>query len=219
MIRARANIVDRMIEEAVNRARHMDETLDFWGFGGGFDARWYRLMREMDDVIVSHQEVEEPALMEFKDELLASSSFANAWERIRKHAAAKHTWTVQESESRPLVTLEGVSTRLGPQKTLVLLERIRLDAPDASVIIDLPGFLNSSVGMGGRPAVVGSVRSRWSSATTSGAAQIRTDQIRALGFEVVEDSWFAARPELRAPSGMPICSGMEAFRVMLLQPS
>ena len=217
MIRARANIVDRMIEEIVNRARLADETLDFWGFGGGFDARWYRLMREMDDVVVSHQEVEEPALMEFKEELLPSSAFANAWERIRKHSEAKHNWTVQSTDSRPLVTLEGVSTRLGPQKTLSLLARLRQDAPEATVILDLPGFLNSSVGLGGRPAVVGSVRSRWSSATASGAAQIKTAEIAALGFEVVEDSWFAARPELRAPSGMPICSGMEAFRVMLLQ--
>ncbi len=220
MIRARANIVDRMIEETVNRARLAGDTLDFWGFGGGFDARWYRLMRDMGDVIASHQEVEEPALMEFKDELLASSSFANAWDRIEKHSAAKHTWTVGASNgSALLVILEGVSTRLGPQKALALLARLRQDAPQASVIIDLPGFLNSSVGMGGRPAVVGSVRSRWSSATSSGAAQIKTAQVVDLGFEVVEDTWFAARPELRAPSGMPICSGMEAFRVMMLQPA
>ena len=217
MIRARANLIDGLIEDAVNGARQSGETLDFWSFGAGFDARWYRLMHDMSDVITSHQEVDEPALLAFKNATLADSNFATAWKRIGQHPTAKKAWTIQATASRSLITLEGVSTRLGSRATLELLTRLRKDAPTATVIVDLPGYLNSSTELIDDPTVLGSIRARWSSATRSGAAQVSTRHFRELGFQVIEDHWFSARPELRSPSGTPICPGTEAFRVLVLQ--
>src|SRR6478672_5744125 len=49
MIRARASIVDRMIEDEAYRVRRRAGKLTFWGFGGGFDARWYRLRPILDE--------------------------------------------------------------------------------------------------------------------------------------------------------------------------
>jgi hypothetical protein len=116
-----------------------------------------------------------------------------------------------------LVNLEGVSVRLGVGGTKDLLKRLRRDAPTATVILDLPGILQAQAASG-RAAAVGSARSRWMSAAATGAASIPTRELRHLGWSVVDDVWSAARPELRAPSGMPICAGVEAMRVLRLRP-
>src|SRR6187551_18007 len=84
MIRARASIVDRMIEEEAHRVRNLGGLLTYWGFGGGFDARWYRLRPTLEQVITTHNEVEEPDVMDFKNHALADSTFSTAWQRIQR---------------------------------------------------------------------------------------------------------------------------------------
>lgn len=218
MIRARAAVVDRMIEEEVHRVRAASGGLTYWGFGGGFDARWYRLKPALHDVIRVHCEVEEPEVMEFKNQALADSSFAQAWERIHRLPIREDRWTVHDAASEhTLVVLEGVASRIGIEGLKRLLGRVRRDAPHATVIVDLPGILQSA-SAGGQAIAVGSARSRWASPIGTGASALRTKELSRLGWRVREDVWFAARPELRAPSGMAICSGMEALRVLCLGP-
>jgi len=218
MIRARATLIDDIISEEVSWARQAGETLDFCSFGAGFDARWYRLMRDMGDVIASHREVDEPELMAFKHAMLSDSSFSSAWEQIHQIPATKNAWTLgQRPTRRALIALEGVTTRLGRPHTLKLLQRLHDEAPQATIILDIPGYLNASANLTEAPMVLGSIRARWSSAMQSGAAQISTTQVRALGYEVLQDHWLSARPELRSPLGTPICAGMEALRILVLR--
>jgi O-methyltransferase involved in polyketide biosynthesis len=218
MIRARAAIVDRMIEDEVHRVRQASGGLTYWGFGGGFDARWYRLRPALHDVIRVHCEVEEPDVMDFKNQALADSSFAHAWERIHRLPIKEDRWTVHDATAEhTLVVLEGVASRLGIEGLKRLLGRVRRDAPASRVIVDLPGILQST--SGGQAIAVGSARSRWASPFGTGASALKTRELRRLGWAVFEDVWLAARPELRAPSGIAICSGMEALRVLHLYPT
>jgi O-methyltransferase involved in polyketide biosynthesis len=220
MIRARASIVDRMIEDEVHRVRRRGAHLTFWGFGGGLDARWYRLRPLLDEVTKMHAEVEEPAVMEFKNAALTDSSFAQAWNRIERVPVSEDRWTVHDGASSmssdgTLVVVEGVAARLGVDSLKRLLGRIRRDAPNARVIVDLPGIVQSTQG-GNVGAPIGSGRTRWGSPVATGATAIRATDLERLGWRVDDDVWLAARPELRAPSGMAICVGMEALRVMKL---
>ncbi len=218
MIRARAAIVDRMIEDEAHRVRALGGHLTYWGFGGGFDARWYRLRPTLRDVIGEHYEVDDPEVLEFKDQVLADSSFAGAWDRIRQHRAGEDRWGIPSGDApHVLVVLEGVATRIGADGLKRLLGRIRRDAPHAHVVADLPGIVQPPKVQ--RAIAVGSARSRWSSPQGTGASALTTRELRRLGWRPTEDLWFAARPELRAPSGMAVCSGMEALRVMMLEPT
>ncbi|MCB9688603.1 MAG: class I SAM-dependent methyltransferase [Alphaproteobacteria bacterium] len=217
MIRARAAIVDRMIEDEVHRVRGLDQRLAVWSFGAGFDARWYRLRPIVQDAILSHAEVEDPEVLSFKNQALADSSFAGLWDTVHRVPVREDRWTVHDATDDPtLVILEGVASRLGVEGLRRLLGRIRQDVPHATVIADLPGVLQNATGT---PAVaVGSSRTRWSSPAGTGASSMHVKDLRRLGWRLREDHWLSARPELRAPSGMAICAGMEALRVMHLCP-
>jgi hypothetical protein len=115
-----------------------------------------------------------------------------------------------------VVVLEGVASRLGADGLKRVLRRVRQDAPDATVLLDLPG-IDPPDSQPARAAAVSSVRSRWASPSGTAAASLTTRDLRLMGWAVDEDQWMSARPELRAPSGMAICSGMEAFRVLRLR--
>lgn len=216
MIRARASIVDRMIEDELHRVRKKAGLLNYWGFGGGFDARWYRLRPMFENLISTHCEVEEPEVMDFKNHALADSSFANVWQRIHRVPVKEERWTVHDGSSKhTLVVIEGVAARLGLESVKRLLGRVRRDAPNARVVLDLPGILQTAhtTGVG---STLGNPRTRWASPAATSAAAIHGRELERLGWRVEEDVWLAARPELRAPSGMAICAGMEALRVMKL---
>lgn len=215
MIRARTTIVDQLIGMELDRAG--DGELTYWSLGSGFDARWYRLKSLLQGRLRAHHEVDEPEVIAFKDRVLSSSSFAGHWDTVLREGVAEAQWTVPPHDGALLVNLEGVSVRLGVSGTKDLLRRLRRDAPTATVILDLPGILQAQTASG-RAAAVGSARSRWMSAAATGAACITTKDLGHLGWKVVDDVWSAARPELRAPSGMPICSGVEALRVVRLRP-
>ena len=216
MLRARSSMVDERVAGLVASARAAGESLTYWSLGGGFDARWYRL-RPVLGSLDSHHELEDPEVMAFKHRVLEASTFAGHWEGIRTTTMPEAQWTVPRTDGPALVVLEGVAVRLGLPALEALLQRIRSDAPRAIVVLDLPGILPSG-GPTARSAVaVGSSRSRWMSAQGTGAAALTRRTLRRLGWSVQEDVWMSARPELRAPSGMPICSGTEAFRLLTLR--
>jgi O-methyltransferase involved in polyketide biosynthesis len=218
MIRARASIVDRMIEDEAYRAHKHGQRLGYWGFGGGLDARWYRLRPLLDPITQIHCEVEEPEVIDFKNAALGASTFSSAWQRIQRVPSREDKWTVQDAAGDvTLVVLEGVASRLGLEGVKRMLGRVRRDAPNARVVVDLPGILQSAASSG--PAIaISSSATRWSSPEATSAAALDGADIVRLGWKVEEDVWLAGRPELRAPSGMPLCAGMEPLRVLKLVP-
>jgi hypothetical protein len=223
MIRARTAIVDRMITEEAVRVRVRRQRLDYWTFGGGFDARWLRLEPVLGAVVREHREVEEPEVIEYKESALGASSFSKAWQRIQRVPVHEDRWTVGDATAEaPLVVLEGVASRVGLDGVRRILGRIRRDAPTARVIVDLPGILQAKGGTSASttPAfAVLSTATRWSSPTSTSCAGVTIEEIKRLGWRPVEDVWLAGRPELRAPSGMALCPGVEPLRVLRLAPA
>jgi O-methyltransferase involved in polyketide biosynthesis len=216
MIRARSVQVDALIGMELSRLG--DDKLTYWSLGGGFDARWYRLKSLLEGRLAAHHEIEASALITFKDRVLKTSSFAGHWGAVQRTPLEEGEWTALGDGGHTLVNLEGVAVRLGVPETKELLARVRKDAPNATVILDLPGILQPPGVRGATATAVGSARSRWMNAAASGAAAITSRELHHLGYTIVDDSWFAARPELRAPSGMSICSGVEALRVLRMRP-
>ncbi len=218
MIRARSSIVDRMLEDEVHVARANGTRLAVWTFGAGFDARWYRLRPGLQDVVSTHGEVEDPDVLSFKHQALATSSFAGLWDTVLRVPANEDRWTVPEPTSEPtVVVLEGVASRVGLEGLKRVLMRIRQDIPHAHVLVDLPGILHSTTTA--QAVAVGVARSRWMSAVGTGASALPPRELQRMGWTVGDDVWLAARPELRAPSGVAMCAGMEALRVLQLLPA
>jgi len=216
MLRARSSMVDERVASLVTSARVDGESLSYWSLGGGFDARWYRLQPVLES-LDGHYELEDPEVMAFKHEVLATSTFAGHWQGIERTVMQEREWTIPTTNRPVLVVLEGVAVRLGLPGLESLLQRIRADAPRATVLVDLPGILQGHGAQQRGAVAVGSARSRWMSAKGTGAAALGLRTLKRLGWQVQEDVWMSARPELRAPSGMPICSGTEAFRLLTLR--
>ncbi len=215
MIRARASIIDQMIEEEVTRARQLGIEVAYWGFGGGFDARWYRLLALMGDVIRSHREVEEPPILEVKGRLLAESTFSRAWGRVERRPLVPLEWSVAAEVGRtPLVVLEGVASRIPMARLQGLLRAIRDTCPGARVILDVPGFFQDQPE--DASPVGAASRARWGSIYDSRAFSLKIAELRRMGYRVLEEVCLSARPDLRGPSGSVVCSGMDALRVLRL---
>lgn len=216
MLRARSAMIDDLVATEVARARRQGTALHYRGVGGGFDARWYRLRPSLEG-LASHHELEDPEVLRVKEQALADSTFAGHWGAIQRDALTEAAWAVPPSDAPTLVVLEGVAVRLGVDGLVRLLTQIREDRPRATVLVDLPGMIQTQPTVGAALAV-GSNRSRWTSAAATGAASLDRRRIRRLGWSVRDDLWMAGRPELRAPSGLAICSGVEAYRILRLVP-
>jgi O-methyltransferase involved in polyketide biosynthesis len=100
-LRARATLVDRMLDAELDDARDAGEMISLWTFGGGFDARWHRLAATLRDAVVEQVEVELPEVIAAKDALLARSPFAKAWASIRRRALPAEQWRVPAGEAGP----------------------------------------------------------------------------------------------------------------------
>ena len=215
MIRARTSIIDRMIEEEVQLSAKISEGLDYWSVGGGFDARWYRIRSLMTDAVRKHVEVEAPNVLAVKSALLEESSFCGTWREIERRSHNIEDWTVQTRGHGNLVVLEGVSTRLSPANFRDLLRRIRSDAPNARIIVDIPCFVSllhshTDLPKGASGAELESTEEldnpyRWS-----------RKFFRDVGWEVREDVWLTSRPTLEPTATIQGLPGMEAFRVLRL---
>lgn len=192
-IRARTSIVDGLLAEEVERARVEGSRLAVWSVGGGFDARWYRLLPLLSDVVKVHREVEEPDLISLKTRLLNDSPYAALWRQVDKRAARADAWAVEEEEGTvPLVILEGLAGRLDPDALIELIDRVRATTPRARVIIGLPA-------LSGRPKF-------WSERG-----------LHERGWRVCVDIRLAPRGRLVARTGKEICAGMHGLRLLRLE--
>ena len=50
-IRARYEVVDRMMEDEIHRAQREHQSIAMWTFGAGFDARWWRFGPRVSPVV------------------------------------------------------------------------------------------------------------------------------------------------------------------------
>lgn len=215
MMRARCSIVDRMLREELYTADRLGQPLRYHRLGAGLDGRFYRLFRGHERVLLFQREVDEEPVMAAKRHMLASSSFARAWQAVQSEARPISSWTVAEEDGRVVVNLEGTASRLGLRMLVRVLSQIRRDCPRARVIVDLPGFLTRS-GSGHLPPPTAPTRLRWEGLHGTGAGKVSTTHLNQLGWKVDEDFWLASRPELRASSGVPICFGVDGARVLRL---
>ena len=215
MMRARTSVVDRMLLEEIHTATAAGEPMRYHRLAGGLDGRFYRLFRGHEKAILTHREVDEEPVIQAKHQMLASSSFARAWQNVSSEAQPVTSWTVPDAEGHVVVNLEGAATRLGLRLLVRVLGQIRRDSPRARVILDLPGFLTRT-GSGHLPPPTAPTRLRWEGLHTTGAGRVAVAHLKQLGWRVDEDSWFASRPELRASSGVAICHGVDGARVLRL---
>ena len=193
-IRARTEVVDRMIADDVARARRLGDTVTLWSVGCGFDARWLRTWAAHEDVIHHHVEVEAPAIIELKSQLLKTSPFVESWSRVVRQAVPEVDWTLDDrGDPVPLVVLETGAGRLDELELRLLLGRIRIDAPRARVIVSLP-------------ADQGTRDRRWS-----------RQSLADLGWRVDEDVCIAGRGRLNGQQGQELSPGMYPFRVVRLR--
>jgi len=193
-IRARTALFDRMLEDELSRARLASEKLCLWVIGGGFDARWARMEEAFAGVVEEIRDVDEPALLKFKDRVLARSPFANAWKAVQQRPKPLEGWTVRpRTGTRPLVLLEGLAGRMAPAALRRLLQRIQFEVPDARLLLGLPG----------RPR---DDDDQWTSF-----------RIRHLGFHVEEDTNIGPRGRLLSPSGGELCPGMYPLRILRMR--
>lgn len=215
MMRARASVVDRMVLEELHLAAEAREPMRYHRLAAGMDGRFYRLFRGHEHVLLTLREVDEPAVMEAKGQMLASSSFAHSWQGVQQEGASIEQWTVPDTEGRVVVNLEGAATRLGLRLLVRVLGQIRRDSPRARVIMDLPAFLTRT-GSGHLPPPTAPTRLRWEGLGNTGAGKVAVGHLRQIGWQIDEDDWLASRPELRASSGVAICHGVDGVRVLRL---
>jgi len=215
MIRERAAVVDRMLIEELNRAERLGTVVDYYRMGGGLDGRFYRLFQHETSRIHRITELEEPQVLTAKSDMLAHSSFQEAWSEVEQRPMSPMKWTLQTSTGVPVVNLEGAATRIGLRLLVQVLGAIRRDCPKARVIIDLPNFLNRT-GSGALAPPTGPPRLRWENLDRTGAGRIEVGHLRQMGWTIDEDLWLVSRPELRAANGVAICPGIEGLRVLRL---
>ncbi|MBT3218079.1 MAG: hypothetical protein HN348_03235 [Proteobacteria bacterium] len=198
-IRATSAIIDRMVTEEVDRVAKLDGKLSLWVFGGGFDARWNRLMPALRSVLDEYHEVEQPSILHFKNEVLAESAFSLHWKKVQKHPLSEGRWTCETEPGGPgvngevLAVLQGLWGRLSAVDLRALLERIRHHAPKARVIVDLPG-----------PDAI--VEGPWWPRT----------KLAEMGWGIDEEVRMGQRASLITPARAILCPGRESIRIARL---
>ena len=205
MIRCRTRVLDRMIREELEEARQDGLRVELWSIGGGFDGRWSRLESTTRDVVDRVVELDIPDVARTKAELISESRFAAQYSSVEVQARPSEEWSVDATQRRVIVVLDGVSTRLRPEQLQALLCRVRRDAPDARVVIDLPSFLKV-IHPTDRVEVQDEDPYQWPRRV-----------FHELGWEVTEDQWLKNRPTLQSARGRGLTPGMEAVRVVRLR--
>jgi hypothetical protein len=206
-IRARFELVDRMLDDELHLAKQRGQNLSVWSFGSGFDGRWWRYGPRVCPTVRSWREVEAPALLELKHRLLSNSPFSESWATVTQKALTEDQWTTAErgffrslptltggwrrTGDRPLVIFEAGPHRVTDAELRAFLVRLRGDAPEATVICGLP-----------TPDMTDTV---W-----------RSRSLAELGWRVDEDVVHATRGRLMGKTGNEIVTGMYGFRVARL---
>ena len=210
--RARADVVDGCVDEAIWAARDAGRQLTYWSLGAGFDARWYRVLALHGDVVQQVTEVDEPALLSLKHALLDDSTYRRAWLRVTRRAAAPTAWAESvDAEAGALVVLEGAAARLGERALLALLRTLRHRVPGVRVVLDLWGADGTTA-----PPPPPGTRGPWVAMAASPAGRLPDAAFAGLGYRVTGAVCLAGRPELRAATGAQVCPGVAAVRVLTL---
>ncbi|MBN2800259.1 MAG: class I SAM-dependent methyltransferase [Deltaproteobacteria bacterium] len=190
-IRTRTHLIDAFILEEAERARLEGRTLSFWSLGSGFDARWWRQLPHLDDVITRYIEVETASVLAIKDLLLRTSPFELAWSQVSLREEDLEQWCAEpEPDNRALIVAEGLPERLELEEIAELLQRLHQHVPDATVILDAPIS-----------------RVAWSRGL-----------LRTLGWTVAAEHHLRPCAPLIARDGREICPGVHPVRLQRLVP-
>ncbi|MFK7929622.1 MAG: class I SAM-dependent methyltransferase [Myxococcota bacterium] len=193
-IRARIDLVDGLLLQIRDQAIRRGESLAVWHLGAGMDGRWARMAGPLSPAVVQWVEVEEPRVVGAKRRVLEGSPFAEHWHRVETVPLVPAAWMAEGRDgSRVVALVSGALHRLSASEVLEMLERIRVSAPGASVILDLTG-------------AQGRARTEWS-----------TRRLEALGWRTVDDLELAFRNALTGRSGDELCSGMVPIRLIHLE--
>ena len=191
-IRARTDVLDEMLLEEAHRARQNGSKIALWTLGGGFDARWYRLLPQISDVVTTCHEVETPDLMRSKMEALDASPYDELWSRVELRSAKVEDWKVDPVEGcEPLLLMEGLAGRMTPRMLRNLLASLATQVPNARVLLGLPAH--------------GTEPGTWTERRLS-----------RLGWRVDAEVRLAPRGRLVGKDGKEICTGMHGMRVLRL---
>lgn len=189
-IRTRTHFLDAWIFEVAERARVRGEKLDYWSIGSGFDARWYRQLPHLEDVVARYVEVESSEVLTIKDKLLKTSPFEAAWSQVVMREAELEVWAAEgRAGARPLVVAEGLTERLDMEEIEGLLARLRVLAPDAIVLLDAPVQ-----------------RGLWT-----------RHLVHRLGWRVTAEQHLRASATLISRDGREICPGIHPVRLQCLE--
>jgi O-methyltransferase involved in polyketide biosynthesis len=133
-VAARAALIDAWVKDAILRS---PEPITYLSLGCGFDYRWYKLRASLGSKIAQYIEIDQPALIEAKEELLARSPYADAYAAVERRPGNLADPEILPRSDRPtLVVLEGVIDYMGREGKLDLLRRIRERAPRHTLILD-----------------------------------------------------------------------------------
>ena len=191
-LRARTDLIDRMLYDEADRARRTGDVLGVWSFGSGFDARWARLWPAVDDVVREWREIDTGDLLELKNRLLMQSPYAGEWTRVARRSVADEGWTVRHrSPTVPIVVCEAGHGRIEEDLLRAFLSRVRFEAPESRVLLGLP--------------TVSDTDTTWNRRS-----------LASLGWRADEDVQIGTRGRLLAKDGSERCPGMYGFRVVRL---
>lgn len=191
-IRARTEVVDRLLNDEFDRARQRGEKVAVWTLGGGFDARWFRYLPLHTDVIAARREVESPALLELKGRLLIDSPYVEGWRQVEQVGLPEDHWSIQPLDgATPIVLFETGAGRLDDARLRNTLLAIRRATPNARIVLGLPAITDKE--------------KRWA-----------PRQLAELGWRVWDDLHYSNRGRLMSQNGQELCPGMYAFRVVRL---
>lgn len=193
-IRARTQLVDRMLFDTAQLAREQGHKLSLWNVGPGFDARWYRLLPRLEGVFTSVREVEEPSVLGVKNALLEASPYTEAWSKVVRRALPAASWSVDPRRGEhTLVLMEGLAGRMNQDQLEATLSRIHGACDRCTAIVGLPGVGEDDA-------------ARWS-----------VTRMRRLGWKVHEDARMGSRGRLILASGGEECPGTYPLRVMRME--
>ena len=196
-LRARATLVDRMLDEEADHARGAGESISLWTFGGGFDARWHRLARALGEAVCEHVEVEVPDVLATKELILSRSPFAAGWARVHRRALPIDQWRVPSGEPGPgvrrVLVIEALAGRWDSDQMWAQIERLDDVPAGTSTVACLPGWSPEE-------------RALW------GARRLES-----RGWRVLEDQCIAPRGRIVGYDGSEVCPASYPFRVVRLE--
>lgn len=186
MMRARTRVLDRMLAQVIDAT---PDATTLWSLGAGLDARWLR-HDALRNRSLRCQEVDVPAVIFYKEQLLHSGPWSGSFSQVGRHALPERRWVdpVLTGPADAIVVMEAAPGRLSHEQLVEHLERLSLRPDRVQVLVEVP--------------------TNWS----------RNDLAR-MGWTVRADHVCAPRTPLLAESGLELCPAVRAFRLLWLSRS